>query len=173
MKRLLILLLCMVLLLSGCGTSQPKMEDPVTFYYPRTEYIYGQSDSVIAPETREAAGIKTNLSALLHQYIQGPISAELRSPFPAGTKILEIRQEDGILQLTLNDQFSQLSGMELTIACACTTKTCLSLTSCQTVQITLDGTTPENQRIITMDAQTLLLMDDIITATPTETQEGL
>ena len=63
--------------------------------------------------------------------------------------------------------------MELTIACACTTKTCISLTSCQTVQIILDGTTPENQRIITMDAQTLLLMDDIITTTPTETQEGL
>ncbi len=173
MKRLLILLLCMVSLLSGCSTSQPKIEDPVTFYYPRTEYVFGQTDSVIAPETREAAGIKTNLSALLNKYLQGPVSAELRTPFPADAKILEIRQEGGILQLTMNDKFSKLSGMELTIACACLTKTGMSLTGCQTVQIIIDGTTPDTQRIITMDAQTLLLMDDIITTTPTETQEGL
>ena len=68
MKRLLILLLCMVLLLSGCGTSQPKMEDPVTFYYPRTEYIYGQSDSVIAPETREA----TSRLTIKSRFSRGP-----------------------------------------------------------------------------------------------------
>lgn len=173
MKRLLIFLLCMVCLLSACGTSQPKIEDPVTFYYTRTEYIFGQADSVIASEVREATGKKTNLSALLAQYLQGPESSELRSPFPADARILDIRQDGTVLQLKMNDRFSALTDMELTIACACLTKTSLELTGCQTVQIFIDGTLPDTQHIITMDAQTLLLMDDIITTTPTETQEGL
>jgi hypothetical protein len=41
------------------------------------------------------------------------------------------------------------------------------------VQITLDSDLPDTRRIITMDAKNLLLMDDIITTTPTENQEGL
>lgn len=172
MKRLLILLLCMALLLCGCGTDEPKIEKPVTYFYLRSEFIFGQSDSVIASETREAAGKYTDLSALLSEYLQGPQSEGLQNPFPTGAKILQIRQENGILQLEMNDAFSQLTGMDLTVACACLTKTSLSLTDCSTVQILIDGTLPDTQRIITMDGQTLLLMDDIIT-TPTETQEGL
>ncbi len=173
MKRLLIFLLCILSVLYGCGASQPKLEDSITFYYPRSEYLFGQTDSVIASEIREAAGKKGDLAALLGEYLQGPQSSDLRSPFPADAKILQIQQEGSILQLTMNDRFSQLSGMELTMACACLTKTGLTLTNCQTVQIVIDGTLPDTQRIITMDAQTLLLMDDIITTTPTETQEGL
>lgn len=173
MKKFLTFLLCMVCLLSACGTSQPKIEDPVTFYYPRTEYVFGQTDSIIASETRKAPQIKTNLSTQLSEYLQGPASADLRNPFPADTEILGIRLDSGILQLTMNDKFSKLSGMELTIACACLTKTGIELTGCKTVQIVIDGTLPDTQRIITMNDLTLLLIDDIITTTPTETQEGL
>ena len=172
MKRLLTLLLCMTLLY-GCAATQAKFNDPVTFYYQRTAYDFGQPDSVIAPETREAAEIKANLSILLDAYLQGPASENLRNPFPSGTGIEEIRREDSVLVLAMNARFSELTGIELTIACACLTKTILSVTDCRTVQILMDGTAPDTQRIITMDAQTLLLMDDIIITTPTETQEGL
>lgn len=173
MKRLLIFLLCTVTLLCGCDTSQSKIEDPVTFYYPRTEYVFGQSDSVIASETREAAGKRTDLPALLNEYLQGPVSAELRSPFPDGTRIKEIRQDGAILQLVMDDGFTRLSEMELTITCACLAKTSLPLTDCTTVQIIMEGSANDTNRVITMDEQSLLLMDDIITTTPTEIQEGL
>ncbi len=172
MKRLLIFLLCLILPLCGCAANQPRLDDPITFYYPRTEYVFGQPDSVIASECREGAGKTASLSALLNYYLQGPASSDLQNPFPTGTKIIEIRQDSTVLQLVMNDRFSQLSGMELTVACACLAKTGLSLSDCQTVQIILDDPDSDTQRIITMDNQSLLLMDDIIT-TPTETQEGL
>ena len=173
MKRLLILLICAVALLCGCDNSQPKIEDPVTFYYPRAEYVFGQSDSVIASETREAAGKRSDLHALLNEYLQSPVSAELRSPFPDRTRLKEIRQDGAILQLVMNDGFAQLSEMELTITCACLAKTSLTLTDCTTVQIIMEGSANDTNRVITMDTQSLLLMDDIITTTPTEIQEGL
>lgn len=173
MKRILTLLLCTALLLCGCGTGQPKYDEPVTFYYQRTEYIFGQTDSVIAAETLEGAQINANLSSLLEAYLQGPTSEQLQNPFPADTRIEKVTRQGTVLQLKMNDKFSQLSGMELTIACACLSKTVLSLTDCTAVQIILVGELPDTQRIITMDNQSLLLMDDIITTTPTETQEGL
>lgn len=173
MKRLLILLLCASFLLCGCESGQHKYEEPVTFYYPRSELSFGKPDGVIGSETREAAGKTTDPAALLAEYLRGPDSDGLRSPFPSGTAIEEMAQEGNVLKLRMNDPFSRLSGMKLTVACACLARTCLSLTDCQSVQIIINGTTPETQRIITMDEQALLLMDDIITTTPTETQEGL
>ena len=173
MKRLLILLLCSAFLLWGCGTGEPKLEDPVTVYYPRTEYIFGQSDSVIASGSMEAEGIKTDLTALLNAYLQGPGPEGLRNPFPADSRVMQLQLEDTVLTLNMNDGFSTLTGAELTLACACLAKTALSLSAAQTVQITLDSDLPDTRRIITMDAKNLLLMDDIITTTPTEIQEGL
>lgn len=173
MKRLLILLLCSAFLLWGCGTGEPKLEDPVTVYYPRTEYIFGQSDSVIASGSMEAEGFKTDLTALLNAYLQGPGPEGLRNPFPADSLVMQLQLEDTVLTLDMNDGFSTLTGAELTLACACLAKTALSLSAAQTVQITLDSDLPDTRRIITMDAKNLLLMDDIITTTPTENQEGL
>lgn len=173
MKRLLILLLCTAALLAGCGTDQPKPENPVSFFYPRIEYTFGQADSVIAAESREGGNYKAEPEALLNIYLQGPVSSELRNPFPFGSGITELRQEEAVLQLVMNRKFSELSGIELTLACCCLTKTCLTVTECSTVQIIMEDLTSETQRIITMDSQSLLLIDNIITTTPTETQEGL
>lgn len=173
MKRLLILLLCSAFLLWGCGTGEPKLEDPVTVYYPRTEYIFGQSDSVIASGSMEAEGFKTDLTALLNAYLQGLGTEGMRNPFPADSLVMQLQLEDTVLILDMNDSFSTLTGAELTLACACLAKTALSLSAAQTVQITLDSDLSDTRRIITMDAKNLLLMDDIITTTPTENQEGL
>ena len=47
MKKLLILVLSCQLILSGCGRSGKPLFDPVYLYYPRVEFDYGDSDSVI------------------------------------------------------------------------------------------------------------------------------
>ena len=74
MKRLtaLILLAALAAGLFGCG--QRELRSPTSFYYYRTEPGFSGTDGVIAPETRELAGIEDDLDAILALYFQGPLS---------------------------------------------------------------------------------------------------
>ena len=47
MKRLTFFLAVLTLLLTGCGLSQERFQEPVTFYYLRDNFEYGSADSVI------------------------------------------------------------------------------------------------------------------------------
>lgn len=157
MKRITAFLLCL-LLLAGCSNSGPKI--PGNFYYKRAETTYGTSNGVIAPEVREIDGLISDLSVLLSVYFAGPENKELESPFPKNTTVENWELKGTTLILTLSREFASLSGLDLTVACACITQTMLELTPAQTVVIETKHSPMDTNISVTMSAETLLLIDD-------------
>ena len=163
MKRLFCLILALCLLLSGCALSGERMKDPVTFYYPRREYQYGAADGVIASEQREASGHRRDLNYLLALYFMGPNDEALSSPLPRGVRFVKVGHDGTTVTLELTDTAQSMTEAEFTLACACITMTCLSITEAEIVTI-ISGS-----RTVTMNQDNLTLYDSNTEATE-ETQ---
>lgn len=167
MKRMISLLLCSMLLLClfGCGQTQEKLVDPISFYYlhaPVNHQIqHGTEHSVITPEIREGLGVRRNISALLAQYLSGPKAESYVSPLPADTKLVDWTTEDTTLCITFSDEISDLTGIDLTLACACVAKTILEIGNFDTVKIQAETLPLDGKTSITMDKNNMLLLDDV------------
>ncbi len=161
MKRsMAILLICALLLpLTACQQEQAAGEGTVTFYYCRKELTHGSTDSVIAGETRDTQSQGKDLSRLLTLYFMGPRSQELRTPFPVGLRLVECRINEGTAYVTVTDALSQLTGIELTLACACITRTVLGLSEAEAVHIQAETSLLGSSQFLLMDEKTLLLFD--------------
>ncbi len=164
MKRFLCLALITALLLSGCFRQGQQIKEPVTFYYLRSQYLYGNSQSIMDREEREASGHREDLRYLMVQYLMGPSNEELRSPLPVSTRILSAEQVEGAVTLTLSEVPASMSDAAFSLACACLTKTCIGLTDAESVTI-ISGT-----RSITMGSDNLILSDSDEPAETEETQ---
>ena len=162
MKRFFCLILALLVLLSGCSASQ--LREPVTFYYPRTQYRYGSADGVIAQEQRESTGHAGDLSYLLNLYLMGPAEEGLRSPLPKGILLLSSAMEEGEVHLTLSDSSRLMTESDFSLACACLALTSLEITGLTTVTI------ESGDRFVTMTAGDLTLFDDSAAAATEETQ---
>lgn len=160
MKRILpfILILSMILFATACSAEKPL--DPGDFYYRRIDTGFQSTDGVVAPETRELQGIRGDLDALLQSYFSGPTSAFLESPFPRDAVLLDWSMTDSTLNLNFNDSFAQLSGVDLTIACACICRTVFGLTDAQTILIHANGTPLDGNPYIEIGIDTLTYEDD-------------
>ena len=139
MKRLIALML-VILLLTGCAFSGNKMKDPVTYYYLRStidsnDYDDFYAEGIINSEKREASGRSNDLEHMLTVYFRGPLDQQLVSPFPPGSRIWEMQQNEDELTLLLNTMLAEKSDLQITIACACLAKTCLDLTDVNSVRI--------------------------------------
>ena len=165
MKRLIcLLLLCSLCLgLAACGQTQEKFQVPVNFYYPRVDATFGSSDSLIAATTAEGMGYSKDPVGLLNIYLQGPKDGRYRTPFPENTLIVSMELANGIVRLSMSENFDALTGMDLTIACACLTLTALDLTDANSVRISVAGTTLNGESYIRMDRSCLTLLDTIDT----------
>ena len=132
MKRQISIFLVFLLVFSlfGCQKSEQ-----ILFYYPRTEIRYGVSDGVIAVEERDIEDGSTDLSFLLKLYLEGPVSQELRSPFPRGTALEDLTLDESTIIITLSEPFGMLENLEYIIACACVASTCFGLTDAEAVTI--------------------------------------
>ena len=162
MKQMLCLGLALLFLLAGCSASQ--LRDPVTFYYPRTQYRYGSADGVIAWEQRESAGHSADLSYLLNLYLMGPADEELSSPLPQETKLLSLRTSQEGIKLILSDTSQLMTESEFSLACACLVLTIQEITGPGTITI------ESGSRSVTMNAEDLTLYDGSATAATEETQ---
>lgn len=171
MKQFLSLCLTFVLLLSFWGCAAGGTAESVEFYYQRTRYVYGSSDGVIAPETREISERSDTLTYMLSLYLRGPLSEGLKAPFPTSTKLLSVTLDGSTLCVTLDTTFTALKDMELTIACACIARTCFSLADVTQVQIR--SIAPDSDKsvnmVISMDS--LLLKDNSGLPPQTVTEE--
>ena len=134
------LFLLMLLSLQGCSLTDGD-EVPAEFYYLRKPgtYLYGQTDGVVTFEQRDISGHEEDLRYLLTLYLQGPVSESLAPPFPAGCKLMDLQQTEEKITITLNANFVTLKGMDLTLACVCLAKTCLSVTEAESICIQAQG----------------------------------
>lgn len=150
-----ILLLCT---LCGCA-GQFSQTTPIYFYYLRSDISYTGTTGVISSDLRDDLDPSAPLLQILEQYLSGPDGDDLLSPFPEDIEIVSAVQKDNLLLLEFNDRLSSLSGMDLTLACACITKTCLGLTDATSVSIRSKGAALDGAAQITMTADSLLLLD--------------
>lgn len=161
MKKGIAILLMFALCLSlwGCQGDSNAPKDPVTFYYRRVEFDHGNEDSVIMGEVREAEGHKDDMMYLLNLYLAGPESPEMAVTFPYNTQLIRFTLSDKIASVTLSDSFAQLTGIDLTVACACIAKTVMELTGIQTVQLQTPTMMLGNDPFVVIDSASLLLID--------------
>lgn len=163
MKRFLCLTLIFCILLSGCQLLGDRIKEPVMFYYVRSQYQDDLS-AAIASEAREASGHLDDLSYLMALYLMGPVSEDLESPIPPGTRIYVETENKYNVILNLSDTEKTMTDTEFSIACACLSLTCLELTGTEKVTVT------SGDRSVTMTPETLELFDGSMTFTTEETQ---
>ena len=160
MKRLtaLILLAALAAGLFGCG--QRELRSPTSFYYYRTEPGFSGTDGVIAPETRELAGIEDDLDAILALYFQGPLSQNLESLIPGSCPAPQWRIEGDAMYLHFAPELADLSGVELTLAATCVTRTFLPLTGCKRLIFTAEDRRLNGEAALELTLDKLYLRDD-------------
>lgn len=135
MKKLICFLLAFLMVLSITGCVKGPQDSEVPFYYRRAEFDYGVPDGIIAQELHDVSGHTDDLKYLLALYLQGPSDQELVLPFPEGTILVELSQEDQIVTVTLSSVSTRLDDMDLTIACVCLAETCFAISDAQQVHI--------------------------------------
>lgn len=165
MKRFLSLLLATVILLSGC--SKPNLGETVEqnsellFYYTVKELSQPGVELAVQAESRDAQVY--TLDEMLSLYFRGPESDTLISPFPAGTKVLDITEADGELILVMSGEYFTLSGVELSLA-AC----CLVNTVCQYANADRITVIDEMERVrLSLESDNYLLTDELKEETDT------
>ena len=134
----LMLFLYMTVTLWAC-TSENKIESPVLFYYPAKTVSYGSAEGVITPEERESANYKNDPSGLITLYLQGPKSTALRNPFPEDLSVRSYAVLDTEVILELSPHFSNVTGLDLTMACASLARTIFQLTNTEKLTIITEG----------------------------------
>lgn len=162
MKRWIALILIGLSLihLAGCEKEAPAPAGPA-FYYCTADISYSMDSTAIRAEYRENAA-QNILQEMLVKYFAGPSSADLRSPFPIGMKLVEVRMDSGTVYITVSDALATLSGLELTLACSCITLTCLAYAGAEQVVISANDALLDGQKSIIMDQNTLLLLDTVL-----------
>lgn len=161
MKKMLILSLCLALLMSltACSEPAPKYEKPIQLYYRTAVTADEIAESVIGPVTVEGAALPEDPQALLNEYLKGTSAVGFLTTFPASTKLLSMELTEDTAILMLNPSITRLSGIDLTIACACITMTTMELTGVTTVRIRASNSSLDGADEIVMDRQTLILQD--------------
>lgn len=162
MKRMgALFLLFSLLILWGCS-GQPEAEQlqsPMKFYYKTLDENYGTVPAAMESELREVYGHETDYLWVLTEYFQGPRTSELTAPFQKATTVVSADLQDTQLRLNVSAELSELSGVDLTLACACIAMTCLEFPGVESVSIRASGRRLGGQQELVLSRSSLLLED--------------
>lgn len=160
-KQLSFLLICTVVsLLVGC--TSPSLKDSANFYYKPIGEVSAKNSDVIKAERREIDGVRNDIMDLISVYLQGPLDDSLESPFPKNTSVEKCTQMDDTLILILSPEFAELTGVDLTVACAALTKTVTELFPIQRVNFQTRNALLNGEHSITMSKNGMQLVDDAL-----------
>lgn len=161
MKKTTTVLCVLLMLFSLCACTQntQNMTSPAKFYYCNDRISYHSEQGVICPETRETALINSDLKTLLNSYFAGPVSKELYSPYPADASVYDLIIYDDIVHVILNDAFTRLNGVDLSIALSCLSMTVMEYTGISSVQISIHNNTIYGKSSLILNRNKLLLVD--------------
>ena len=148
MKRL-ICIFFFLLFLVGCQGQKENVQVPANFYYVQSEIVLDGATNAVLSEVRECCDCDGDLKSLVTLYLSGPLSPALRSPFPAGTQVLDISQQESHIYLKLNGVYAEIKGYNLTTANYCLAKTILEYTGASALQIDVENA----DQIISYSAQ--------------------
>lgn len=110
-------------------------------------------------ELRETYGHESDYVWVLTEYLKGPISQKLTAPFQRSVSIVSAERSGSQLQLQMTQELANLSGADLTVACACITLTCLEFPGVEAVSIRAVGSKLDGKTEILLNRNSLLLED--------------
>ena len=174
MKHIISLMICVIIIFSLCACSAQELEfkDPIDLFYlliqPADHIHHGSADSIIAPEQREGYKIRNMIPTVLETYLKGPVTESYQTPFPHGTSLINVAEESGNITITLSDEIADITGIELILACACLSRTCMELWDFDTVNILAETRSLDGKPMITFDKTNFLLTDDTVSYLETE-----
>ena len=156
----IMLIIWILLSLCGCGQQNTQLQSPANFYYPVNSKYRGEEERVIQPELRESAGCEKNLLKFTELYILGPQSERLVSIFPDDCYPVSVCHNGPVITVYMSPGFSRLTGIDLTMACACLSATLMDYAKANTVNICVKGTRLDDQRMIVMTMDSFSLVDE-------------
>ena len=154
-----IMIIALLLFTAGCK-QESQTPQGAAFYYCVTTSDYNVGSCALTAEHR-ADTTDGSLQEVITKYLAGPLSPELESPFPQELKVVGAYQNGQTVYLTFSRELATMTGLDLTIACACMTLTVLSITNAEGVEIRTVAGLLDGQRAIIMDKNTLLLQDTV------------
>lgn len=162
MKKAMVFLLLFVIVLSHCACLFPTT-DPhaVTFYYVKDNEKFDGISDIIVPFYPITEIPIDNYTELLKLYFNGPTNYSCYSPFPAGTTLEDLYITRSKAKLTLSPHFATISDVELTIACACLTRTVIGMTGVNSVQILVNGAQLCGEDSLTFNRNSFTYYDDL------------
>lgn len=144
------LLLCLLPCLAGCRFHK---SDSMDFYYVRSHYQYGKPQGVICAESRDVTGHAQDLPYLMALYLSGPLDEGLSSPFPRGTRLVNLYAQDNALFVELSPPAGSASSADFTLSSSCLALTFLYFSNVDQVTVT------SGENTITLNPENLLLYD--------------
>lgn len=161
MRRIMSIVILIILLLSltGCQQEEAELVHPVQLFYCSKTVNFHLEDGLFASEVREFDSWENKPREFLNEYLAGPVSPDLVSPFPVGGWIIELSKKGKNVNVVLNINFTRLSPNELSTACACLSMTIFELMDAESVQIETSGYNTD-QSVILMTRDNLLFSDN-------------
>jgi len=120
MRRSLCIVLIFCCLLGLCACTQSEQPEGHPFYYLAEETEVGKGATLFRTEQRQVDSSRP-WKERIQMYLTGPVDASLRNPFPRDLTVTAatLREEDGVMELTLSEEYAQLTGIGLTLANSC------------------------------------------------------
>ena len=162
-KRTLVFLLVVLCIISFQACSDLKSSTVNTkFYYLRTSAEYNSYEGIILAEKRIVPQPTSDEEwmQLINLYLKGPAKDDLYSIFPNGTTLERFEISENGITVILSNEISALEGYDLTLACACLTRTIMESMSVSAVEIRAVGGRMGDYNSITMTKENILLLDD-------------
>lgn len=141
----IILILLLVLVLGSIAlylilSSVLKSNQEVYLLY----YISESSGELIQSEKCSISDLEQDTAPtpmqLIDALLDGPVSSDLRSPFPSDLHVYSAILSDGILSVNLSAVYAELEPFERRLADCCLTRTLSALDGVYSVSLYLDGT---------------------------------
>lgn len=159
--RLLAPIVAAVLLLSACSAAgEAPPVHPIRFYYCRAEGNYSSETGALDYEQVDLGRTDVTIDEILSRYLQGPTDDTLLSPFPDALACTEQKLDGGVLTLRFNESLAALSGVDLSLACACLTMTFTQLDAVDALRVASPGTALAAQTDVLLTSGQFLLFDE-------------
>jgi hypothetical protein len=155
---LLVFLLCVNI--CGCHEEAPKIQKPVLFYYRTHTPDNNIPDKIIEAVVVEGAELPNERIDILNEYLRRAIPEGCDVTFPAASRVMDLTMTAHVANIELNAAFVKLTGIDLTIACACITMTTMELTGAKEVRITAGSALLDGAKQIVMDDRCLNLLEN-------------
>ena len=152
-----ILFICSLFL---CGCHKEDTTTQAKFYYRNNQVNY-KDNGTIGSESYAGTLDPLAYNELINAYLSGPNSQDLSNPFPTGTTLVALTIEQDKASVTLTSNFADITGIDLTIACACLSLTVKEITGCGTAEISAQDALLDNQQSIIIDTNAIQLTDHL------------